>query len=103
MADECPTENESMQTSKWPTLYNHDSSIKLGLFDVPSKITVRTYWNNANKVSMSQYTANNRCLKTLASFLFVGYENSKFALHTWNKVTNVFICILAKIILVNKW
>ena len=45
MAYEGTTENESMQTSKCPILYNQDSSNKMGLFGVPSKITTKTYWN----------------------------------------------------------
>ena len=45
MAYEGTTENESMQTPKCPIIYKHDSSRKLGLFGVLSKITAETYWN----------------------------------------------------------
>ena len=43
VAYEGTTENESMQTPKCPIIYKHDSSRKLGLFGVLSKITAETY------------------------------------------------------------
>ena len=50
MAYEGTTENESMQTPKCPIIYKHDSSRKLGLFGVLSKITAETYWNGKQNI-----------------------------------------------------